>query len=104
MSDEEKPKEEATAQPAEVDDWRQRFITKVNEKIPGSGVCPRCAQQKMVVAENIVTPVTWVNGALSIGGASYPQGMLICSNCGHTSYFNLVVLGVLSPPDGKGHG
>lgn len=82
-------------------DWQRRFVESINEKIPNAGRCPRCAtgaagETTMVIGEDAVTPIIW-NGSLNLGGTSYPQAMLVCRNCGYTTYHNLVVLGIVPP-------
>ncbi len=85
------------------DNWKERFAKLVNKRVPNAGVCIRCGSaSKLAVGDHLVSPPTWnKDGGLVIGGPSYPQAMLICSNCGHTSYFNLVALGIVGG-DGDG--
>lgn len=77
------------------EDWRDRFTEILLRKAPGAGKCARCGNN-LTLADDAITPAIW-NGAAVIGGYTYPQAMLVCENCGDTSYFNLVTLGILSP-------
>lgn len=76
-------------------DWRAKALKAINEKIPNGGNCTRCGQGDVVLGNQIVTPLLWKNGGVKLGSGAYPQAMTICKNCGHTSYFNLMVLGVI---------
>jgi hypothetical protein len=53
--------------------------------------CPICAQNKWIVAGDLVTPVVLKEGGFTLGGPTFPQFMLVCGNCGHTHYFNAIV-------------
>lgn len=75
-------------------EWKQAFVEKLNAKVRNSAICKECGHTGVQLAPDIVTPMTFTPGGVSIGGSSYPQAMIVCSNCGHTRYFNLVALGV----------
>lgn len=100
--DEPKP-DESTGLP---EDWRERAVTALNLKVPGSGQCIRCRTGTVTIAPDPVTPMVFERaGGITIGGRSYPQIMVVCGNCGHTSYFNLIALGaVTGQSDEGGHG
>lgn len=61
---------------------------------PGSGNCHACGGQSTVqLAAHLVTPIaTTPTGGIQLQAANYPQAMLLCQNCGHTTYFNYVIL------------
>lgn len=77
-------------------DWRVRLIENINAKVQNGGVCRECGEKQIVVADDLVSPVIY-QGGLVLGGSAYPQGMLICNNCGNTRFFNAVILGVVPP-------
>ena len=103
MSEENKTNEPMLQLP---DDWKERAISILNDKIQNAGVCPRCNQNGVSISDDVVSPVRLESNAFQLGGLVYPQVMLICHTCGHTSYFNLVTLGVtsLASEDGDENG
>lgn len=79
--------------------WRDDFVAATAKKIPGT--CTVCGSGDVALSEHAVTPIVW-DGGKALGGAAYPQAMAICNNCGHTSYYNLIVLGVVRPEQEHG--
>lgn len=61
----------------------------------GPRPCSVCGDNNWTLGAHLVVPNTWAGGAISMGGMSYPQVMLICRNCGHTNFFNAVIVGAL---------
>ena len=58
--------------------------------------CPFCGVRQWVIADHLVQPVTvGGGGSLQLGGAGYPQVMLISPPCGYTVLINAVIAGVL---------
>lgn len=82
---------------AKESDWKEAFVKKINEKVSNSGICKECGKSQTQLAPDVVTPMISTGGGVSIGGNSYPQAMVVCANCGHTRYFNLVALGIDVP-------
>lgn len=76
------------------ENWRQIALDVVNRILPSAGTCSACGSSGTVsIGEHLVTPVVMdPGGNIAIGGASYPQIMLSCNNCGHVRYFNYVLL------------
>jgi predicted nucleic-acid-binding Zn-ribbon protein len=66
----------------------------INQKVPNASHCVSCGKANAVqLAAHIVTPVaTSVGGTIALQGANYPQAMLLCTNCGFTTYYNVIVL------------
>ena len=60
--------------------------------------CSVCGQKHFVLADHVIAGFIHSGGGLALGGATYPQVMVICTNCGHTIQFNAVVIGALKPP------
>ncbi|MFQ5953767.1 MAG: hypothetical protein ACE5JZ_01725 [Kiloniellales bacterium] len=80
------------------DDWYNRTVDILNEKLRGGGVCSRC-RGKVILAQDTVSPIRW-DGGVHLGGTTYPQAMLVCKACGHTEYYNLIALGIVQPSSG----
>ena len=60
--------------------------------------CSVCGVNNWQVGDHLVaSPIAPKSGGMVIGGSVYPQVMSICTNCGHTVYFNAVVIGVIEP-------
>lgn len=57
--------------------------------------CPYCGVADWRLAEHLVQPLTAGGNSVQIGGPSYPQIMLISTVCGHTAFFNAVLIGIL---------
>ena len=98
MAEKDEPEKKVAGWP---DTWQAALVKALNDKLPDAGKCVRCGDISVTIADEMVTPVRWKDGGVTIGGSSYPQAMIVCRNCGHTSYFNLMVLGVL-PQEKKG--
>jgi len=60
--------------------------------------CPICGSKDWELSEHLVQPLTFSTGSVLVGGASYPQAMLISKKCGYTMYFNVMVMGIVQPP------
>ena len=58
--------------------------------------CTACGQTAWHLIPHLVAPPTFrKESGFFLGGMSYPQAMLLCKNCGHTLYFNAVVMGIV---------
>jgi hypothetical protein len=58
--------------------------------------CPICGSPNWTVADHLVQPFTLgPNAGPMLGGVGYPQVMLISVGCGHTLFFNAVMMGIL---------
>ena len=82
--------------------WKEKFIEFVNGKVPGAGVCKECNQKSISVSDDMVVSPIFANGGVAFGGPSYPQIMLVCTNCGNTRFFNAVVAGAVNGADSTG--
>ena len=59
--------------------------------------CPVCSSTEWLIADHLVQAATLgANNSVQLGGIGYPFSMAI-SPCGHTLFFNAVVLGFLPP-------
>lgn len=79
--------------------WYVATVEKLNAKIPDITTCTQCSSKEVEAAEDIVTPRNFVTkeGKVVGYGLDYPQIMVICRNCGHTRYFNLIALDIDFP-------
>ena len=66
----------------------------INAKVPSPPDCPSCGKVGTVqLAANLVTPIgTSPIGGVQLQGSAYPQAMLMCTFCGFTRYYNLLLL------------
>jgi hypothetical protein len=87
----------SAAEKAEVMKW-------LNEKWVTSKHCPICAHNNWIISDHFMTPMVMSGGNVEIGGASYPQFTLVCSNCGFTHHFNAVVAKVIPKESGGSDG
>jgi hypothetical protein len=75
-------------------------ITKwINDKWIGNNqLCPICGNSNWVLGDHLVQPVTiGDHNSLMLGGAGYPQVMLISPTCGYTMFLNAVIIGITAP-------
>ncbi len=75
-------------------DWYAYVQRLVNSKVPNAGNCNVCGGVNTVnLSPHLVTPVvTSPHGGVQLAAQQYPQAMLLCGKCGHTTYFNYVVM------------
>jgi len=65
--------------------------------------CPVCGDSNWLVGDHLVQPLTLsARMNLMLSGPGYPQVMLISQKCGHTIFFNAVVIGLVKPPHPEG--
>lgn len=81
-------------------DEKRRFADWL--KTHGVKPCPMCGKRNWAIGDHLVASVPYAGGELVMAGTLYPQAMLVCGNCGHTAYFNAVVIGLVRrDPDSK---
>ena len=68
-----------------------KIAEKLNQRI-ASARCEVCSTGRYSIAPHSVSPMIVQNGSVMLGGASYPQAMLVCDHCGNTRFHNLMVL------------
>lgn len=77
-------------------DWQDKLAKKLQTMSERIGECPSCGHQTSIVSDHIVTPSEWSpDGVTLVAKHQYPQAMLMCERCGHTTYYNLVILDIL---------
>lgn len=74
------------------DNWQDAVIEIINDKIPNAATCPLCGGSRTLDEKNIVSPKVWSGDEKS----AYPQVMIICQDCGYTTYHNVGTLGLLN--------
>ena len=79
-----------------TEDQKNRAVAWV-EKKTNSSPCYSCGKRSFLITDHLVTPIViGQNNSMSIGGTSYPQFMVVCANCGNTTYYNAVISGIAS--------
>ena len=75
----------------------------LNTWVPNASSCTVCGGvQTVSLSMHLVTPVvTSVYGGIQLAAQQYPQAMLICSDCGNTTYYNYIVLKNRGLPHGQ---
>ncbi len=66
----------------------------LRERMPAALTCSVCNTQNWILADHVVAPPIFGRG-LVLGGTAYPHVMLICRQCGHTVFFNAVMMGLV---------
>ena len=62
----------------------------------GAGRCPIDGKTNWVIGDYLVAPNYATNlSGVNLGSAPFPQVVVICGDCGHTLYFNAVVMGLI---------
>lgn len=79
------------------------FLKHLNEKWKNK-ICECCGQTSWNVPEDLVMPMLFIGGGITIGGVQYPQGMAVCTNCGNTKYFNAIIAGIVPAEEKKDGG
>ena len=65
--------------------------------------CSVCGERDWFIGDHLVQPVTVGDQMnLVLGGVGYPQVMLISQKCGHTLFFNAVMIGLAKPVHPEG--
>lgn len=54
--------------------------------------CEVCKNTHWQLAEDLIMPLPFIGGGLTVGGNSYPSVLLICNNCGNSKFFNAVIM------------
>ncbi len=84
---------------SEAKEWRKLFLEKLYAKVPQlTNQCPICTQNTIVVNERMWSPVEYKpgDGGIVLGGPRYPYAVLLCTNCGYSREFSLIILGMLA--------
>ena len=75
---------------------QQKAIEWLEEKWPTEKrSCEICGLNHWTLAADLVMPLPFVEGRLTIGGNSYPHVLITCSNCGNSKNINAVVMGIV---------
>jgi len=87
-----------------TDDERMKIKKWFEDKWKEPVICPICKGDTWILADDIVTPVIYGEKGPILGGATYPQVMVVCNKCGLTLYLNALIMGIVRPKeeaDGK---
>lgn len=85
-------------------DQKKKIQEWLEEKWTAPPGCPVCQTTNFTIADHLVTPTILADGGMMLGGPSYPQALLICDNCGHTRYFNVLRMDILPKKTEKKEG
>lgn len=77
------------------DDRKKAALIWINDKCADL-TCEACRHKEWTLSDDLVMPMAFTGGTLTLGGPAYPQFMIICNNCGNTKYFNAVISGIIS--------
>jgi len=80
-----------------TEEEKKAVVDWINKRAPGM-TCGVCGQKHFILGDHAIAGFVHSGGGLALGGVTYPQIMVICTNCGHTINFNAVVIGALKPP------
>lgn len=73
---------------------KQKAIDWINRRAPALA-CPSCKQQNFAIADHLVSANVFTpDGGLMLGGATYPQFLVTCTNCGHVLHYSAVMAGL----------
>lgn len=76
---------------------KQQFLDWLKKRWTGDANCFVCRKSQWVTGDHFITPTAQTpGGGLVLGGISYPQVFVNCGNCGHTIYFNAMLIGLIS--------
>ncbi|MDP1835641.1 MAG: hypothetical protein Q8K75_06885 [Chlamydiales bacterium] len=73
---------------------RQQAATWINEKCENL-FCECCHNKSWILSEDMVMPLSFTGGGLTIGGPAYPHIMVVCKTCGNAKFFNAVIMGLV---------
>jgi predicted nucleic-acid-binding Zn-ribbon protein len=65
----------------------------------GDWLCPICGQDDWLVHDEAVEVRAFGQGRLAAKGSIFPLLTVLCSNCGHTLFFNALIAGLVEPPE-----
>ena len=105
-------KKQTNYEPTELTQEQKDKIDKwLIEKWGPDGPCYVCKTSNWAILSHLVTPVVFSEKGFWAGGPAYPQAAIVCTNCGHTVYFNAILIGLVEeeeqgskekPGDGNG--
>jgi hypothetical protein len=61
--------------------------------------CEICGKSQWTFAPELVMPLPYVGGNISIGGPAFPHILLTCNTCGNAKFFNAVLMGIVPQGD-----
>lgn len=86
-----------------TDDTKEKYFSKEKQELAQKWLndkwknrtCECCGRNTWTLAEDLVMPMTFTGGGLVLGGPTYPQIMVICTNCGNSKTFNAILAKVI---------
>jgi hypothetical protein len=77
------------------DNQKKDMLDKLNQRWK-SKVCGVCGSTNWAVTDRIFQLMEFHEGALVVGGQVVPLINVHCSSCGHTLFFNAILLGLVT--------
>jgi putative N-acetylmannosamine-6-phosphate epimerase len=74
---------------------RRRFEGWIASKAEIVGKCPVCRDRKWTILDHFIDLPIYRGGSIVMGGQSYPNIGLVCTNCGNTQLINAVISGIV---------
>jgi hypothetical protein len=75
-----------------------KLIEIFKSKWVGESPCPICRSIAWNVSEFLVEAPSFSSKGIELGGPRIPMAAVTCTNCGHTHFFNAIILGLVEPP------
>lgn len=73
---------------------QQRIIQAITTRA-GAVICPMCRTGPWTLIDGYISiSVGGAPGEIVLGGQTLPCVGLVCTTCGYTAYFNMIVLGL----------
>lgn len=96
-------KQKTPNSPALTDKDKAEIVKWLTEKTGGKHPCNVCQADDWVLGDHLIAPpLSTMTGGVILGGPSYPSAILVCKNCGHTQFFNAIVMGLIKEPTKEG--
>lgn len=75
---------------------KAKVISWLEERGYGRAPCPACGKDDWRIADHLLSGITYHGGGLMLGGPSYPQVLVFCTNCYYTRNFLAIPMGLTS--------
>ena len=83
-----------------TDAEKQTIVDWLKERVPeGPPNCAVCAKKDWFVGDILVAPLHYDGKGIKLGGAVYPNAVLVCKNCANTVFLNAIMMGIIPPKE-----
>lgn len=84
---------------------QQQAIKWLEKKWPKEKrTCEICGNSNWSISEDLVMPLPFVGGGLTVGGNAYPHILITCINCGNAKFLNAVVAKIVESKEEESNG